>query len=157
MILGIDPGVRKLWYAIIDGMNLVDGGVLILDSTSKLERVDYRERMSRIRAFFVDLLDQYQDIDHVSMEKLFAFRNYNNMEFVYGVRGILMSYFREQWLWLSEYTPLQLKKYIAGTAKASKEHMVQMVSRLYQIDDKDLYHDTADAIGLAYMALKSRQ
>jgi hypothetical protein len=77
---------------------LIDGGVLILDSKKKLERIDYRERMSRIRAFFVDLLVQYPDIDHVSMEKLFAFRNYNNMEFVYGVRGMLMTLFREHQL-----------------------------------------------------------
>ncbi|USN57234.1 MAG: crossover junction endodeoxyribonuclease RuvC [Candidatus Peribacteria bacterium] len=154
MILGIDPGVRKLGYAIIDGMQIVDGGVLILDSKTKLERPDYRERMSRIRAFFVELLDQYPDIDTVSMEKLFAFRNYNNMEFVYGVRGMLMTLFREHHFTLHEYTPLQLKKYIAGTAKASKEQMITMISRLYQIDDDTMYHDTADAIGLAYLAYK---
>jgi hypothetical protein len=29
-----------------------------------------------------------------------------------------------------------------------------MISRLYQIDDEQMYHDTADAIGLAYMAHK---
>lgn len=74
----------------------MDGGVLILDSKKKLERTDYRERTARIRGFFVDFCQQYPDIDHVSMEKLFAFRNYNNIEFVYGVRGMLMSYFREQ-------------------------------------------------------------
>lgn len=149
--------MRKLGYAIVDGMTLIDGGVLILDSQQKLTRSDYRERSSRIRAFFVDLLMEYPDISIVSVEKLFAFRNYNNMEFVYGVRGMLMTLFRERDFALYEYTPLQLKKYIAGTAKASKDQMITMISRLYQIDNEEMYHDTADAIGLAYMAWKSCQ
>jgi crossover junction endodeoxyribonuclease RuvC len=154
MILGIDPGVRKLWYALIqDDLSIVDAGVLILDTKQRLTREHYRERMSKIRKFFVQMIEDH-DIGTVSVEKLFAFRNYNNIEFVYGVRSMLMTLFREEGCHLVEYTPLQLKKYICGTAKASKESVLQMITRLYSLDEEPEYHDTADALGLAYLALK---
>jgi crossover junction endodeoxyribonuclease RuvC len=114
MILGIDPGVRKMGYAIITSqLQIIDAGVIIIDTPGKIHREDYRSRMTHMRQFFVDLLLQFPDIHAASVEKLFAFRNHNNIEYVYGIRGMLMSLLQEHGCQLYEYTPLQLKKYIA--------------------------------------------
>jgi len=54
---------------------------------------------------------------------------------------------------LLELTPIQLKKYVCGNAKASKDLMIMVVQKLFWLDGI-AYHDIADALGLAYLALK---
>jgi len=59
-------------------------------------------------------------------------------------------------IFLLEYTPIQLKKYITGNAQASKSLVTSVVKRLYKLDTAPHYHDTADALGLAYLAAQRR-
>lgn len=52
MILGIDPGVRKLGYALIDkDLKIVDSGILLQHQKAPT-RYDQFERMSQIYDFF---------------------------------------------------------------------------------------------------------
>ena len=79
MILGIDPGVRKLGYALIDkDLEIVDSGILLQHQKAPT-RYDQFERMSQIYDFY--------PIEKVAMEKLFFTKfNQNNAEFVFGIR-----------------------------------------------------------------------
>lgn len=154
MYLGIDPGIRKLWYALIDHQQkIVDAGVLLLDE-KKPTRMDQFARMHEIYEFFVNMLEkEKQPIKAVAMEKLF-FTKYNqsNAEFVYGVRWSLGMLFRKHTIPLYEYTPNQLKQYITGNGRASKELMQQMAMKLFDLDEMPKWHDTADALWLARLA-----
>jgi crossover junction endodeoxyribonuclease ruvC len=86
MILGIDPGVRKLGYALIDkDLKIVDSGILLQHQKAPT-RYDQFERMSQIYDFFHTMFEQYP-IEKVAMEKLFFTKfNQNNAEFVFGIR-----------------------------------------------------------------------
>ena len=48
MYLGIDPGVRKLWYALIDdNLNIIDAWILLQDKKSPT-REDQFQRANQI-------------------------------------------------------------------------------------------------------------
>lgn len=152
--LWIDPGIRKLWYALIDhDMTVIEAGVLLQDE-KELTREKQFVRMEKIYTFFVSMLQQYT-LESIAMEKLyFTDRNMNNAEFVYGIRGALAMLFSTHHIPLYEYTPNELKKRITGTGTASKELMMQVTTRLFSLENAPKRHDTSDALGLARLALQ---
>lgn len=86
IVLAVDPGVRKLGYALVkDGTEILDAGILLQEVKSPT-RLDQFGRMQHIFQFFQKILTQV-DIDTFVSEKLF-FTNANqtNAEFVYGIR-----------------------------------------------------------------------
>lgn len=149
MFLGIDPGIRKLGYALVDSdLTVIDAGVVLQDDTNVTREKQFA-RMEQIYSFFVQMLRTYP-IEAVGMEKLFfTARNMNNAEFVYGIRGALAMLFSSHTIPLYEWTPNELKKRITGNGQASKELMVNVITRLYQLETAPKRHDTADALGLA--------
>ena len=155
--LWIDPWIRKLGYALIDDqMQVIDAGVLLQHDT-KLTREKQFWRMEEIWTFFVALLKQYP-VSGVGMEKLyFTDRNMNNAEFVYGIRGALAMLFATQKIPLHEWTPNEVKKRVTWNGNASKELMVNVVTRLYELAEAPKWHDTADAMGLAWMVKQKLQ
>jgi len=155
MYLGIDPWIRKLWYALVDqDLQIIDAGILLQDQKAPT-RQDQFARMHDIYEFFVDMINRYP-VHHVSMEKLF-FTKYNqaNAEFVYGIRWALCMLFRKHTLPLDEYTPNQLKQYITWNWKASKEMMQKMIQKIYRLEEMPKYDDTADALGLAWIVSRN--
>lgn len=114
-------------------------------------REDQFARMWNIFEFFQYMLEKHK-ITVVAMEKLyFTDQNQNNAEFVYGIRGALAMMGKQQHIPLVEWTPNELKKYITGNGKASKEVMMKTITKIYSLEKAPRWHDTADALGLAYL------
>lgn len=154
MILGIDPGIRKLGYALIQpNATIIDAGILLLEAKNPT-RDDQYSRMLDIHDFFKELLEKY-DINTICMEKYY-FTQYNrsNAEFVYGVRGIIMLLAKQHNCRIKEYTPIQIKKSITGSGKAGKMLMQKMIMKLFKLQELPKYHDAADALGLAWLGRK---
>ena len=154
MILWIDPGVRKLGYALIDSdLKIHDSGILLQKKTDPT-RQDQFERMLQISTFFEALFKE-KKIRIVSMEKLFFTKfNQNNAEFVYGIRGILLMTALKYGAEIREFSPIELKKYITGNGKADKVLIQKMIMKLFRLQELPEYNDAADALGLAYLAAK---
>ncbi|MDO4713880.1 MAG: crossover junction endodeoxyribonuclease RuvC [bacterium] len=148
----MDPGVRKLGYALINpDLSIVDSGIL-LQSQKSPSRIDQFNRMIQISEFFSQLFKQYP-ISIISMEQLFFTKfNQNNAEFVYGVRAILLTMALQHQAQIKEFTPIELKKYITGNAKADKLLVQKMIMKIYKLQELPEYNDAADALGLAYLA-----
>lgn len=155
MILWIDPGVRKLWYALIDDdLNIRDAGILLQKKVSPT-REDQYERMLQIAGFFTELFEKYQ-VHIVSMEKLFFTKyNQNNAEFVFGIRAILLTMAMKKKIQIREFTPIELKKYITWNGRADKLLVQKMIMKLFRLQELPEYNDAADALGLAYLAIKT--
>ena len=86
MILGIDPGVRKLGYALIENdLTIVDAGILLQHQKAPT-RTDQFQRVVQIYDFFSKLIQDHK-VDCVTMEQLFFTKfNQSNAEFVYAIR-----------------------------------------------------------------------
>ncbi len=156
MILWIDPGVRKLWYALIKSdLSIVDSGILLSEIKSPT-RMDQFERMREIEEYFTKLLKKNK-IQTMCMEKLFFTKfNQNNAEFVYGIRAILIALCLKNNIQIKEYTPIQLKKFITGNAKAEKQLVQKCIMKLYNLKDFPEFNDAADALALAYIATRTK-
>lgn len=154
MILWIDPGVRKLGYALIKkDLSVVDSGILLLEKKSPT-RLDQFERMREIEEYFTKLIKKHK-IQTMSMEKLFFTKfNQNNAEFVYGIRAILITLCIKNSVTIKEFTPIELKKFITGNGKAEKKLVQNCIMKLYNLKDFPEFNDAADALWLAYIASK---
>lgn len=146
IVLAVDPGVRKLGYALVkDGTEILDAGIILQDQKAPT-RLDQFARIHHIFQFFQKMLTEV-DIDIFVAEKLF-FTNANqtNAEFVYGVRGMLIALMLEHGVQIQEYSPIELKKYITGNGKADKMFVQKMIMKIYQLQNLPDYNDAADAL-----------
>ena len=152
MYLGIDPWVRKLWYALIDdNLKIIDAWILLQDKKSPT-REDQFQRANQIMDFFEELLKKY-DVEKIAMEKLFfTDYNQNNAEFVYAIRWALMMLFLRKNIPILEFTPIELKKFITWNWKADKMLVQRTIMRFYNLQDIPQYNDAADALWFAYLA-----
>lgn len=161
MILWIDPGIRKLWFAIIHpDLSIIEAGIIKLElegKTKEAKRLEQYQRMLDIRNFFADMLEKYKEITVVSMEKYFFTKfNKGNAEFVFAVRWILLMLATELGKEIREYTPIQLKKNVTWNSKASKETMQKVTTKIFKLQDVPEYHDAADALGLCLLGMMKK-
>lgn len=156
MILWIDPGVRKLGYALISkDLRVVDSGILLLEKKSPT-REDQFNRMREIEEYFIKLIKKHT-IQTLSMEKLFFTKfNQNNAEFVFGIRAILITLCLKHNITIKEYSPIELKKFITGNGKAEKQLVQKCIMKLYNLKQFPEFNDAADALALAYIANKTK-
>ncbi len=158
LVLGIDPGVRKLGYSLVDfndsgDKKIVDAGIL-LNTQETINRRVRRHKIYEISWFFDDMLSRYS-IDKVGIEKLyFTSRNQSNAEFVYGMRGVLINKLISKGIGFVEIDPVQVKAYITGNGKADKKLVQKKIMQLYNLEQLPKYNDSADALGMAYIASK---
>ena len=157
MFLWIDPWIRKLWYALIDeNMNIIDAWVILQDQ-KKPTRKDQFARMVEIFDFFEKMIDDYP-VQAIWIEKLFfTTRNQNNAEHIYWVRGSLCMLFARHTLPIHERTPQTIKQHVTWNWAAGKELMLTMITKVFEMDVAPERHDTADALGIAWMVLRKIQ
>lgn len=154
MILGIDPWIKKLWYALIQpDLKIIEAGILEMDP-KKFDRVEQYSRMLEIHNFFEKLIKKHK-IKKISMEKYFVTSfNLKNAEFVYGMRWVILTLALKNNIEVEEYTPIELKKRITWNGKADKKLVQKFIAKLYKLKDIPKFHDTADALWLALLWTK---
>ena len=149
-IIGIDPGLARVGYGIIDIKKekkiLLDCGVI---ETSK-----EKEEAYRLYEIFEDvnsLIDHWNP-NVAAVEKFFFYRSSTTISVVQA-RGVIMMALALKGIQISEYSPAQIKLTIAGTGKASKNEVLEAV--MYDLDLKEppKPDDSADALAIALTKL----
>ncbi len=149
-IIGIDPGLARVGYGIIDIQNgkkiLLDCGVI---ETSKEKREEFR-----LYEIFNDLneLIDYWKPNHASVEKFFFYRSSTTISVVQA-RGVIMMLLASKNLKVSEYSPAQIKLTIAGTGKATKKEVLEAVMFDLKLTKPPKPDDSADALAIALTKL----
>jgi crossover junction endodeoxyribonuclease RuvC len=145
-ILGVDPGSRLCGWGIIDRngtkIHHVDNGVFMLVSEGELPA-----RLGLLMASLQDLLERYKP-DSVAVEGVFQHRNARSALVLGHARGVALAVCAQRGLQVSEYSPLQVKKALTGSGRASKEQMQQMVALRLSLQDVP-QEDAADAVAVA--------
>ena len=153
MFLWVDPGIRKLWFAVIDqNMQIFELWAII--NELNWWREDNIRRLSDISSFFDDILEKY-DVKWVCIEKLFFTRfNQANAEFVYGVRWILLDKFYRKNIKVLELSPKEIKKFTTWNGNAGKISMQNTIKKVFLLEEIPEPHDAADALAMALLAFK---
>lgn len=118
-VIGIDPGIKKLGYAVVEVMGRDLGGVV---SGSISLPSDSENRISILARFFDELLRTYNPYA-VAVEDVFSSRNPKIAFKVGEVKGILKFFCSVNGIKIFEYPPAEVKKRISGNGLAKKEQM----------------------------------
>ena len=149
-IIGIDPGLARVGYGIIDIKNekkiLLDCGVI---QTSKEKQEEYR--LYEIFTDLNELIDHWKP-DCAAVEKFFFYRSSTTISVVQA-RGVIMMVLASKNIVVSENSPAQVKLNIAGNGKASKQEVLEAVMYNLKLSQAPKPDDSADALAIALTKL----
>jgi crossover junction endodeoxyribonuclease RuvC len=147
-ILGIDPGLQRTGFGVIDAdgprLSYVASGTI---ATAEAPRGDLPLRLKIIFEGVREVVQRYQPTC-ASVEIVFVNVNPQSTLLLGQARGAALAALVAADLAVSEYTALQMKKAVVGHGHASKEQIQEMVKRLLGLTGLP-GKDAADALGLA--------
>jgi crossover junction endodeoxyribonuclease RuvC len=147
-ILGIDPGLQKTGFGVIDAdgprLSYVASGTI---STLEVARGDLPARLKIIFDGVLEVVARYQP-SCASAEIVFVNVNPQSTLMLGQARGAALAALVSRELPVAEYTALQMKKAVVGHGLASKPQIQEMVRRLLNLPALP-GKDAADALGLA--------
>lgn len=146
-ILGIDPGIGRCGWAVIEEENNKFKAISYgcIETSSKKQAP---ERLGEIYKEIIDIIKKYSP-EALSIEELF-FNNNAKTAFVVGqARGVILLAAFQKELDISIYTPLQVKVAITGYGKAEKNQVGKMVKTIFALKEIPKPDDTADALAVA--------
>ena len=149
-ILGLDPGLARVGYGVIDvdgrpgsgRQHLVDCGIIRTDPG----RSD-GDRMVEIARDLRQLLRTWKP-QLAAVEKFFFYRSSTTISVVQA-RGVLMMTLARFQIPVEEYPPMQIKLALAGHGHADKGDVLDAVMRELNLEDPPRPDDAADALAVA--------
>ena len=148
LILGIDPGLQRTGFGVIDAqgqrLSYVASGTI---STLEAPRGDLPLRLKIIFEGVQEVVQRYQP-DCACAEIVFVNVNPQSTLLLGQARGAALAALVSGGLTVAEYTALQMKKAIVGHGLATKSQVQEMVKRLLKLPALP-GKDAADALGLA--------
>ena len=147
IILGIDPGLARLGYGVIE----VDGDkrrVIQFGMLTTPAGVPMPKRLQQLWRGMNQLLDIYKP-DEVAFEELFFSKNITTGMAVSMARGVALVAVAERTENLYEYTPMQIKQAVTGYGGADKHQVQMMVKMLLNMKEIAKPDDAADALAVA--------
>jgi crossover junction endodeoxyribonuclease RuvC len=145
-ILGVDPGLRRTGFGVIDcvgsDLKYVASGAIIAPSALPLP-----ERLKVILDNLREVIRQTQP-DVAALEIVFVNANPQSTLLLGQARGAALCALADSDLRVNEYTALQIKKAVVGHGKAAKEQVQVMVQHLLKLNAQPS-SDPADALACA--------
>ena len=147
-ILGIDPGLGRCGFGLIDAVNrssasALDYGVVITTVDAPLP--------SRLKELYDSLNQVFDECkpEVVAVEKLFFSKNITTGIAVAEARGIVLLVAEQRGLLVYEYSPNEIKKTLTGYGAAEKGQIQEMVRVHLGLEKKPRPDDAADALAAA--------
>ena len=146
-ILGIDPGLAIVGWAVIDSdrgrLSPVAYGAITTPAHTPVEF-----RLNMIKNDLESVIEKYQP-DEMAIEELFFNTNITTGITVAEARGVILCTAHAKGVKISEYTPLQVKQAVVGYGKAEKHQVIAMVTSILKLKKPPKPDDTADAVAIA--------
>ncbi|MBV6273037.1 crossover junction endodeoxyribonuclease RuvC [Alcaligenaceae bacterium CGII-47] len=145
-ILGIDPGLRRTGFGVIDvqgaTLRYVASGTIVVPTEQPLSR--------RLKVILDNIREVVRDTqpDVAGLEKVFVNANPSSTLLLGQARGAAMCALADCDLDVHEYTALQIKKSVVGNGHAQKEQVQIMVMHLLSLSGTPS-PDAADALACA--------
>jgi crossover junction endodeoxyribonuclease RuvC len=153
-ILGIDPGLRRTGWGVIDvaGNRLMYAGC---GSVATSDKVSLAERLVTIHDGLAKVIEQFVP-DEAAVEATFVNKDANATLKLGQARGVALLIPARAGISVAEYAPNLVKKTIVGAGHCEKEQIRQMLRVLLPKADPST-HDAADALAIAVCHAHHRQ
>ena len=149
-ILGIDPGIARVGWGIVDARKqdfaAIDYGCITTPKDQGLP-----ERLLFIFDTLNALVEKYSP-DLMAVEELFFAKNAKTAITVGHGRGVCLLVAGKCGLPLEEVTPLQVKSSIVGYGNATKEQVGAMIKSILGLSRMPRPDDVCDALAVAVAA-----
>lgn len=146
-VLGIDPGVARTGYALVerssDRLHAAGFGVITTQAGDSPAL-----RLVQLRTKLLEMISAHRP-DVVAVERLFFNANAKTAMAVGQASGVVLATAAENGLEVTDYTPLEVKQSVVGYGGASKSQVQAMVAALLRLDAPPKPPDAADACALA--------
>jgi crossover junction endodeoxyribonuclease RuvC len=145
-VLGLDPGLRRTGWGVIDaaGARLSHVGNGVVESDGDLETA---RRLVQLHAGLQEVLDAYAP-DAAAVEETLVNKNAQSTLKLGVARGVALLVPALAGLPVAQYLPMIVKKAVVGTGHAGKEQVNMMVARL--LPGAEIRNaDSADALAVA--------
>ena len=146
-ILGIDPGVATVGFGVITenrgNPSPIRYGVISTPAGMRLAL-----RLQQIHSDVTELIATFKP-DAIAVEELFFNTNLKTAVSVAHGRAAVILAGEMKGIPMFEYTPLQVKKAVAGYGHAAKKQVMDMVQRLLSMNSVPQPDDAADALAVA--------
>jgi len=149
-VLGIDPGIERTGWGVVDSksrdFSALDYGCIMTPKTDALP-----QRLVAIADALNQILDKHQ-VDVVAVEQIFFAKNAKSAIDVGHSRGICLYLAGQRGIPVEEVTPLQVKSAVVGYGNATKEQVGIMVKQILGLPKIPRPDDTCDALAIAITA-----
>ncbi len=146
IIIGIDPGLARVGYGIIEVRKnekfLLDCGIIETKKECKEEN-----RLLEIHSDLKELINKWEP-NFAAVEKFFFYKSSTTISVVQA-RGVIMMTLGSFNIPISEYAPAQIKLTVTGSGKASKKDILNSVMYNLRLDYAPKPDDSADALAIA--------
>lgn len=147
-VLGIDPGLTRCGFAVIDGRGpgsavAVSMGVIRTSAADPLP-----QRLGELRTEFTALIAEFEP-DAVVVEQVFFQSNVRSAMSVGQASGLALAEASLAGCEVLQYTPNQVKDAVAGWGGAGKEQVQKMVQARLRLAALPKPADAADAAAIA--------
>ena len=153
-ILGIDPGLRRTGWGLVES----DGNRLIYVACGSVDtdqRAELCERLVSIHAGLRKVIEQFAP-EEAAVEQTFVNTNASATLKLGQARGVAMLVPAQAGLSVAEYAPNLVKKSIVGAGHGDKAQIRMMIGVLLPKADPET-DDAADALAIAVTHAHHRQ
>lgn len=165
-IIGIDPGIANLGWAIIEYKNnnykyiksgIIENPKTIIDRLNKMNiETTNGERYNKICSTILEKILEHAPIQQIAIEEVFYNKNAKSMKTTAGTIAIVEMVAAYTRLETIMVTPIEVKKRLTETTKADKELIIKCINNILNTNIKNTHE--ADAIAVAITgAQKSRE
>ena len=150
LILGVDPGLTRCGYGLIDTEknSAIDFGLF----TSGVTQAP-RDRVGEISIGLENLVQSHKP-DLIALERVFAQANLRSVMGVAQISGALMAIAYRHDIPLEFFTPSEVKAAVTGNGRADKAAVGMMVGKILGLPEVPKPADVADALAVAICASK---
>tara|TARA_Y100001968_G_scaffold45891_1_gene35994 strand:- start:343 stop:807 length:465 start_codon:yes stop_codon:yes gene_type:complete len=145
-IIGIDPGLARVGYGILDEIDgkkkMLDCGIIETKSTQKEEK-----RLIEISEDLSSIIEKWNP-KYAAVEKFFFYRSSTTISVVQA-RGVIMMTLGKHNLSIFEFPPMQIKLTVTGYGHSDKDEVLKSVMNELNIKVAPKPDDAADALAIA--------
>ena len=149
-IIGIDPGLARVGYGIIDNIEgektMLDCGIIETKPTQKEEK-----RLLEISNDLSAIIRKWNP-KSAAVEKFFFYRSSTTISVVQA-RGVIMMTLGKHNLSIKEFPPMQIKLAVTGYGHSDKDEVLKSVMHELNLTSPPKPDDAADALAIALTGL----
>ncbi len=154
IVLGLDPGTRHFGWGVVrkNGTRLAHVAHGVFDVADEGE---LGSRLVAIETALMEVIERHRP-DEASIESLFFAKDAQAAAKLGHARGVALLVCSRSGLRSFEYPPAQVKRTVAGTGRAEKAQVAQMIRVILGLAALPK-SDAADALAIAVTHLQGRR